>query len=1072
MDALQVVRSKSSEAAEIIRIKSREVVEGITGPQEPGLLHPSASDEDAHLQANDTPVEEKPIELLTKLLDVDPACGLTSEVAKARLEVDGPNQLAKTKRPTFIALFVVQLLNPIILLLLLASVASLAVNSITTAVAILFIVLLNAIIAAATENSAGSALEALSNMSQPEAQLLRGGAQCAVLSKDIVCGDVVLLGVGDVVPADMRLLEASDFKVNEMPLTGESEDVSKSVKLRVAENGSTGKLTPENMIFSGCSVTNGEARGIVVATGMNTRVGSIAALLNSGEQKGKCFGFLPNTSANATPLQVSLDRLAVSIGKLAIGVCVIVFCIGVALDTRDPSNPDVPSYMFMIIIAITLTVAAIPEGIPLCITIAQAAGCSNMVSQNVLVRRIAAVETLGSASVICSDKTGTLTEGKMRAVKMWAGGAEYTISGSGFDPTTGEIKRTDNGQDGSTSPEVKSTLLAALLCSNARVDREVTDGEVRWVPHGNSSEVPIVVAAGKLGLQAQDFEQTFPRVLQVPFSSSRKMMLTVCRTTGQSTLGDNGMTLASGTEMLVCVKGAPNFIIDACTSWASASGSTDPLTEKVRSEIMGTIDHLSSQALRVLAIAVLPLAELPFSMDKADELSADEKMTHLCKNMTFVGLVASLDPPRAGVQEAVRAAHDGNIRVVMITGDYLKTAAAIARDIGILDNSKDSFAAGEALDCSVLRPNADYISNDDIDLLTKQARVFARAQPEDKLQIVHSLQRQGFVSAMTGDGVNDAPALKASDIGVAMGIQGTDVAKGASDMILTDDNFCSIVGAVEKGRIIYAGIQKFVAFIMSVHIAEILQILACIVGAMPVMRTPLQILFLILVTDLAPSIALGLEPGQRGIMKEHPRPKNQPILLRWMWLVTVVNSIILAGVIMTVYVWALDHYVDELNVDEIGDDIREEGRKGFTASQLAKARTVAFIALVWSENVRAYTSRSFDKFFVVELLSNKHMQRAIGLAQAALYLALFLPGLSDVLGLQGIEIDSDGWIVAFLGAMATLILCEASKLVRQAATVWNKTRPGDDHANKGVSKGDVVKGVDNKKTTSAPKNVV
>merc|ERR1712072_744834 len=378
-----------------------------------------------------------------------------------------------------------------------------------------------------------------------------------------------------------------------------------------------------------------------------------------------------------------------------------------------------------------------------------------------------------------------------------------------------------------------------------------------------------------------------------------------------------------------------------------------------------------------------------------------------------------------------------------------------------------------ATDCQSLRPGADgkYISDSEIDTLTKQARVFARAQPEDKLQIVHSLQRQGLVCAMTGDGVNDAPALKASDIGVAMGIQGTDVAKGASDVILTDDNFCSIVGAVEKGRIIYAGIQKFVAFIMSVHIAEILQILVCIVGAMPVMRTPLQILFLILVTDLAPSIALGLEPGQRGIMKERPRPKKQPILLPWMWLVTIINSIILAGVIMAVYTWALDHYVDELDVEEIGDDIQEEGRKGFTATQLAKARTVAFIALVWSENVRAYTSRSFDKLFVVDLLSNKQMQRAIGLAQAALYMALFLPGLSDVLGLQGIEIDSDGWLVAFMGAIATLVLCEVSKLVRQTITAQNKTRSANAQVNKGVSKGEVMNGMDSSKTTST-QNIV
>merc|ERR1712070_1160075 len=326
-----------------------------------------------------------------------------------------------------------------------------------------------------------------------------------------------------------------------------------------------------------------------------------------------------------------------------------------------------------------------------------------------------------------------------------------------------------------------------------------------------------------------------------------------------------------------------------------------------------------------------------------------------------------------------------------------------------------------------------------------------------KLKIVESLQRQEYVSAMTGDGVNDAPALNRAEIGVAMGIQGTEVAKGASDMILRDDNFATIVTAVEKGRVIYAGIQKFVAFIMSVHIAEVLQIFVCIVAGIPVMRTPVQILFLILVTDLAPSIALGLEPGQRGIMRERPRPKKQPILLPWMWLITVVNSIILAGVILSVYTWALDHYVDELDVDEIGDDIREEGRKGYTATQLAKARTVAFIALVWSENVRAYTSRSFEKLFTVDLLSNKYMQRAIGLAQAALYLALFLPGLSDILELRGIEIDYKGWVAAFMGAVATLVLCEASKLVRQAMTV--QMNQHDASGTTGISKGgEVVSG--------------
>jgi len=393
----------------------------------------------------------------------------------------------------------------------------------------------------------------------------------------------------------------------------------------------------------------------------------------------------------------------------------------------------------------------------------------------------------------------------------------------------------------------------------------------------------------------------------------------------------------------------------------------------------------------------------------------------LCTELTLLGLVASIDPPRQGVVNAVKAAQHGHIRVMMITGDYLKTAAAIARDVGILGREDDDSAA---LDCSKLRPSGEYLSDREMDNLTSDARVFARAKPEDKLEIVKSLQRQGLVSAMTGDGVNDAPALNAADIGVAMGIQGTEVAKGASAMILTDDNFVSIVGAVEKGRVIYAGIQKFVAFIMSVHIAEVLQIFLCIVIKIPVMRTPLMILYLILVTDLAPSIALGMEPGQAGIMDDHPRPKKEPILLPWMWLSTTMNGCILTAVIMTVYYLALMHYVGESDVSLITDMIKEDPDYKI---KLMTAQTVAFISLVWSENIRAYTSRSFMRPVWEDIFTNKWMQRAIGIAQCALYIAIFVPGLSWVLNLRGILIGGWGWLAAFVGAMACLVLCELYK---------------------------------------------
>merc|ERR1719327_1365765 len=368
------------------------------------------------------------------------------------------------------------------------------------------------------------------------------------------------------------------------------------------------------------------------------------------------------------------------------------------------------------------------------------------------------------------------------------------------------------------------------------------------------------------------------------------------------------MILPEGYELLASIKGAPNYVLDACTEVMSPDGTAQPFTSTLRAEALATVDRFSSQALRVLAVAVRSMHTLPFDMDSED-CSADDKMAAVCIGLTLVGLVASVDPAREGVKDAVCAAKEGHIRVVMITGDYLKTAAAIGRNVAILDDSDDEKVA--ALDCAAMRPNDTYLPHAELDALTTRVNVFARARPEDKLQIVQSLQRQGFVSAMTGDGVNDAPALKRADIGVAMGIQGTEVAKGASDMILTDDNFCSIVSAVEKGRTIYAGIQKFVAFIMSVHIAEVLQIFICIAVGMPVMRTPVQILFLILVTDLPPSIALSMEPAEKGILKQCPRPKSEPVVLGWMWLNMVMNALILSAVVIAVYVVALMHFLDD-----------------------------------------------------------------------------------------------------------------------------------------------------------------
>jgi len=961
--------------------------------------------------------------------------GLTSAEAAAVLERDGLNELFKPPKPTLFMLFLMQMVGFIIILLMVAACASIAVNatgnksddplSYTTGIAIFVLVLINAGIAAWTEHQAGGALDALAKMSQAAIDVIRDGVVTTVATNTVVRGDIVILGTGDVVPADLRLIVAEDLKVSEMCLTGEPEDVAKSIKVKIHKAGEPEKLTPANMAFSACSTTNGKGRGIVCETGMDTRVGSIAKLMAGSGPKTSCL-CMPDTSEGQTPLQRNVQSLGAKIGVLAIVTCVIVFGIGVAIDTRDPDNQDDPSWLYMILIAVTLAVAAIPEGIPLCVTISLSIGCSQMVSNQVLVRKLAAVETLGSASVICSDKTGTLTEGKMTMIKAWCGDTQYLVSGKGFDPTTGKFSRAaadgTSGEDGNNDSVLKSTLCAAMQCSNTTISKVIDGKDEKWEPKGNSSEAPIIVAGMKVGFTTEQIEKDNKRVLEIPFSSSRKMMLTASDYSGKSEVCPGGIKLPAGSNFLTVCKGAPNFIIDICTSWTDGNGDKQPLNEAKKAAILDIVDEYSSQALRVLAIAVRPMPELPYDAND-DEVTADTKFAECRKDIQLLGLVASIDPDRDGVKESVISARGAGIRVVMITGDYLKTAAAIAKNVNILMAGDDENVC--AVDCKSLRPGKDdqYLPDSGMDALTLKTKVFARAKPEDKLEIVKSLQRQGFVSAMTGDGVNDAPALNQADIGVAMGIQGTEVAKGASDMILMDDNFCSIVQAVEKGRVIYSGIQKFVAFIMSVHIAEVLQIFVCIVTGIPVMRTPLQILFLILVTDLPPSIALGMEPGDPSILKELPRPKSEPIVLMWMWVSICMNGLILSAVIIVIYLISLNHYVGEIFQTEILalDNYEED---------LSKARTVCFISLVYAENIRAYISRSFDKPFWVNLCGNSAMQLAIITAQIALYVAVLVPGVSDkILGLRGLEIGVWGWLVALLGPLGTLILCELAKLI-------------------------------------------
>jgi P-type Ca2+ transporter type 2C len=1083
---------------------------------------------------HDVKIHDKPIEEVVAMFKSDCEKGLTVEVANQRLIEYGLNELEKPPRVSLAMLFLVQLTSVIMYLLMAAVIASAVIKatgdksdkfiSYIDSIAITIIVLVNATIATVTENNANDALDALSSLQSPISNCIRGGEDVQVESKFLVVGDIVKLGTGDVVPADVRVFKANDLRVNEMLLTGEPEDVHKHAKVKVKAPGVAEKLTAENMAYSSCNVKAGSAVGIVTATGMKTRVGSIASLLNDtgvsvkavdtegnaieGGTK-KVEGCLPDTKSGQSPLQKNLEDLAVKIGYQAIAVCVIVFIVGVALDTKDPEDKDSKSWLFMILVAVTLTVAAIPEGLPLCVTIALSTGCSEMVDEHVLMRKIAAVETLGSASIICTDKTGTLTEGKMTLVAMWASGIDYVVTGKGFNPTVGEITVKDTGVDASQDGGVRATLGSAVLCSNTtlKLEKDEESGEEKWTPRGNSSEAPLIVAGHKVGIILEDMATRLGRVFEIPFSSSRKMMVTVTKSNVQPKLKH----IANVGGHTAHVKGAPNYILEKCTKITRADGSIVPFTDEEKKKVLAKVDELSEQALRVLAVATRILDDShTFDGDMDD---TDIMFDKIVDDLTMCGLCASIDPDRDGVKDAVMASKTAGVSVVMITGDYLKTAIAIAKNINILNRETFTEDNGEATDCMALRPGKDgkYLSNEEFDNITKKTAVFARAKPEDKLEIVKSLQRQGWVCAMTGDGVNDAPALSKADIGVAMGLEGTEVAKGASDMILTDDNFCSIVKAIEKGRIIYAGIQKFVSFIMSVHLAEVLQIFLCIIFKVPVMRQPLQILFLILVTDLPPSIALGFEPGEALTMKRKPRPKTQPVVQPWMWRGIIANGLIITFCIFGTYMLALHAYAGAFLSDDITDPARttcaiwhedkffaqvdftcgewspctdnlvyatpdlkysatcaafettwaevlkdpeqesfaakawlnvvnargaiytanDDCRKCITTS-IRRARTAAFISLVWAENFRAYIARSFETPVWHNTFSNSSMNKAILMAQASLYIALFLPGLNeDVLGLYVYEIHGFGWFIAFIGAFSTLVFCELYKFLNQ-----------------------------------------
>ena len=734
---------------------------------------------------SDTKWYTKSVEEVAEALGTDLKRGLTAQEAQARLEKYGPNELQEQPRPGFWRMLLDQFNQFLVLILIVAAIVSFFLGEYVDSGAIMAIVILNAILGVVQEGKAEEALAALKKMAAPNAAVLRDGHLLTIPAREVVPGDVVLLETGNYVPADVRLLESVNLRLEEASLTGESVPVEKEADLVLEEDLPLGDR--RNSAYMSTLVSYGRGKGIVVATGMSTEIGLIAEMIQSYEEE-------------PTPLQVKLDQLGKWLGIGCLVVCGIVFFIGVLRDTDvgmilQPGG-GLLSYLStfkqaivdMFMVAVSLAIAAVPEGLPAVVTICLALGMQEMIKRHALIRKLPAVETLGSATAICSDKTGTLTQDKMMAVQIYVDRTILGISGEGYNPV-GEFS--DNGRpvDLRSYPGSNLLLRASLLCNDARLEEDFNnEGDGNWRMVGDPTEGALVVAAAKAGFWREELEQYYPRLAEIPFDSDRKRMTTIHRDPKWG-------------GYVAYVKGAPDIVIELCQKVVE-DGQEQPLTAEKRQRILDVNEALSSNALRVLGVAYRPLSEVP-RKPTVEEIERD---------LTFVGLIGMIDPARPEVKEAIELARQAGIKTTMTTGDYKNTAVAISKELNLL--SPDGLVLTGA--------ELDQLDDETFTDIVEEVEVYARVSPQHKVRIVEALKKRGHVVAMTGDGVNDAPALKRANIGVAMGITGTDVSKETADMVLTDDNYASIVSAVEEGRVIYSNIRKFVYYLLSCNVGEIL----------------------------------------------------------------------------------------------------------------------------------------------------------------------------------------------------------------------------------------------------------
>jgi Ca2+-transporting ATPase len=926
--------------------------------------------------AQDPPAYQQPAAAVLAALGSDAERGLSAEEARGRLGQYGPNELkAEALIPAW-RKFLAQFQDVLVLLLIVAAAISLAIwlyerdGALPYEALVIFaIVLLNGILGYVQEARAEQTVAALRAMAAAEATVLRDGRRQRVPAAELVPGDLLLIEEGDTIPADGRLIRSVALQTAEASLTGESLPVSKDTDAVPDEVG-IGDRT--NLVFSGTAAVYGRGRAVVTATGMQTEMGTIAGLLHQ-------------TESQTTPLQQELDRTGKRLGLMVLGIAAVMVVTILLLEQVRAAA----AVAEVLILGVALAVAAVPEGLTAVVTAVLAMGMNRMAQRRAIIRRLPAVETLGSATVIASDKTGTLTRNEMTVRTVVTASGRVEITGTGYGPD-GELRQDGRAlEEGPLRIEVTYTLGAADRANNAVLQER--DG--RWSIQGDPTEGALLVAARKAGLTEEELEQRFARIGEVPFSSERKLMSTVHEDSQRPEC------------LVVFTKGAPNLLLDRCRQEWAGDGPR-PLTEERRAAIKAVNDQLAGEALRTLGIAYRPVPRA--ALQQPDAVS-----DQLERELVFMGLVGMIDPPRSEAQEAVAVARGAGIRPVMITGDHPRTAAAIAAELGIA-------AAGTAVTGTEL----DRLSDDELRATVRESSVYARVNPEHKLRIVKALQANGAVVAMTGDGVNDAPALKAADIGIAMGITGTDVSKEAADVVLTDDNFATIVAAVEEGRAIFANIQKFLRYLLSSNIGEVLTMFLGVLLAerlgltatgdsvviAPLLAT--QILWINLATDGPPALALGLDPADPDVMRKPPRAPGSAVITREMWLgIGFVGLIMAAGTLLV------------LDAAMPGGLIAGQG-------DMRYGRTMAFTTLVLFQLFNVFNARSDTRSGFHGLLHNRWLGAALAVSLLLQVAVLSLPLLQQAF--DAVPLGASDWLVCAVVASSVLWLRELSKLVQRS----------------------------------------